>query len=71
MNFRCTISNIDDDSRRYLMGIIDGMRARDVVMTPDTIEFATGGTNMALLVDLHQREILRCDISYGRITNTI
>ena len=71
MDFRCTISNIDDDCLRYLMGIIDGMRARDVVMTTATIEFSTGGTNVALLVDLHQRDILRCDISYRRIRNTI
>ena len=69
MSIRCTISNIDDCCLSYLNGMIAGMGASNVQMADEQICFVCDNTNVALLVDLHQRDIIRCDISYGRIIN--
>lgn len=69
MNIKCTISNIDDCCLSYLTGVIAGMRAVNILMRDEKIEFVCDSANAALLVDLHMRELIRCDISYGRIKN--
>lgn len=69
MNIKCTISNIDNCCLSYLTGVIAGMRAVNVLMRDEKIEFVCDSANVALLVDLHMRDLIRCDISYGRIKN--
>lgn len=67
MSKKCTISNIDSESLEYITKLIADIRAGKVIMTDGRIEFICSNSNMAKLIDLHQRDIIRCDISYVQI----
>lgn len=67
MNFKCTLSDIDPDCLSYLMDVIGRMDVRSIKADSSHIAFECCGNDIARLVDLHQRDIILCNISYSRI----
>ncbi len=67
INFKCTLSDIDPDCLSYLMNVIGRMTAQSIKADSSHIAFECCGNDIAQLVDLHQRDIILCNISYSRI----
>lgn len=67
MNFKCTLSDIDPDCMPYLLAVLDRMEVRSIKADSSHIAFECCGNDIARLVDLHQRDIILCNISYSRI----
>lgn len=67
IKFKCTLSDIDLESLSYLMDVIGRMDVRSIKADSSHIAFECCGNDIAQLVDLHQRDIILCDISYSRI----